>query len=190
MVRSVERILSPRECNPARGPRGSRAASVTAKAMDGVKSLEEQRPRTPRGQGSGTIRRWTQELEKSSPARQLRSGGARRCISGEPREVAGQPGGWGTEATWAAWTSCEFPATCLWRRSLRIQAPVSESLLRSREDHRVARVVRLDPVGSESSDRIEVVVHDPILPGSLSPVLSPCSPPLRSASSRRRLRAR
>ena len=59
--------------------------------LRGPNSLES---RTSRGMGNGTIRRWTQELEKPSPARPLRLGGARWRISGEPREVAGQPGGW------------------------------------------------------------------------------------------------
>jgi hypothetical protein len=95
MIRSVTSSESCRLVIAARkGPRRSRAACVTVKADGRREEPGLQRLRTFRGMGSGTIRRWTQELEKPSPARPLRLGGARRRISGEPREVAGQPEGW------------------------------------------------------------------------------------------------
>jgi len=92
----MTRILPPRQCNPFGGKSGSRAGCVTAKAMEGAKSLEMQRRRTRRGMGSGTVRRRTQELGKPSLARRVRSCGACRRITGETREVAGgQEGGEG-----------------------------------------------------------------------------------------------
>jgi hypothetical protein len=63
----MTRILPPREGNPFGGTSRSRAGCVTAKAMEGAKILEMQRRRTCRGMGSGTVRRWAQELGKPSP---------------------------------------------------------------------------------------------------------------------------
>src|SRR5262249_59019937 len=75
-------------------------ASVTAKAMDGVKSLELQRLGAPRGQWSGTVGGWTQEPGKPSPAHGLRSRGALGRITGEPREVVrSREGGGGGRST-------------------------------------------------------------------------------------------
>ena len=53
-----------------------------------------------------------------------------------------------------------------------------EPLLRSGEDRRVPRVVRLDAIGPQPPERIEVVAHDPILPGISPSMLSSCSLPL------------
>ena len=67
-----------------------------------------------------------------------------------------------------------------------------EALLLSGEDRGVTRVVQLDAIGSQTPERIEVVAHDPILPGSPPTVLSvsPGSLPLGPSSSRSRRRAR
>jgi hypothetical protein len=92
----MTRILPPRERTLEGGTSGSRAGCVTAKAMEGAKSLDAQRRRTRRGMGSGTVRRWIQELGKPSPARAVRRLGAYGPITGEPREVVhGREGGGG-----------------------------------------------------------------------------------------------
>jgi hypothetical protein len=44
------------EVPPVGGSRGSRAAEITVKAMDAVKSLEAQPSGTPRRMGRGTFR--------------------------------------------------------------------------------------------------------------------------------------
>jgi len=62
-----KRSLPRRKTNP-KGTRGSRARSIRAKAMEGVKNLEAQRRGTPRRKGRGTFGRWWRELERPSPA--------------------------------------------------------------------------------------------------------------------------
>ena len=71
---------------PERERGGAEPRVSRRRPMDGAKSLEVQRPWTSRGQGSGTIGRWTQEPGKPSPAHGLRGRGALGRITGEPRE--------------------------------------------------------------------------------------------------------
>ena len=53
----MKRSLPRRESNPVRGSRGSRAGSITVKAMEDVKSLEAQRRGTPRRIGAWNVRK-------------------------------------------------------------------------------------------------------------------------------------
>jgi hypothetical protein len=71
------------------GKRRSRAAAVTAKAMEGVKILDCSPDEPPGVWGLGTFRRWRRELGRPSPARWpacVAVAGASRLITG------GEPG--------------------------------------------------------------------------------------------------
>jgi hypothetical protein len=69
-VRSMKRSLPRRKHSPRKGPTGSRAWHLVAKAMEGVKNLEMQPRRTLRRRGRGTVRQlsWKQERPVSAPA--------------------------------------------------------------------------------------------------------------------------
>ena len=68
-VRSMKRSL-PRRDLPPKGSTGSRAPGAEAKAMEGMKSLEQQSRRTQRRRGRGTLAQpsWEQERAVSAPA--------------------------------------------------------------------------------------------------------------------------
>jgi len=70
--------------NPAgAGPSGSRALISRAKAMDGVKTLEVQHPRTHRRRGSGTITQPITEQERSVSAPAGMAGGCQPAVPGK-----------------------------------------------------------------------------------------------------------
>ena len=91
-VRSMKRSLPRRKEFPRQGSTGSRAWCTLAKAMEGVKCLEVQPPRTRRRRGRGTVaqRSWEQERPVSAPAvrparRHLAGGrGTANRINSEP----------------------------------------------------------------------------------------------------------
>ncbi len=94
-VRSIKRILPPRELKPARD-KGEPSRGIDGEGHGRRGDPGVQRSRTPRGRGIGTVARWVRELEKPSPA----PGSARSAWEAMgaykrlPREVACRPGGW------------------------------------------------------------------------------------------------
>ena len=70
--------------NPAgAGPSGSRALISRAKAVDGVKTLEVQYPRTHRRRGSGTITQPTMEQERFVSALVGTAAGGQPAVTGK-----------------------------------------------------------------------------------------------------------
>jgi hypothetical protein len=94
-VRSMKRSLPRRETFPRKGPTGSRARGMRAKAMEGVENLEAQPPRTLRRRGRGMVRQpsWKQERPVSAPA--VRSLGCQlRSRPGATSPISGVPVKW------------------------------------------------------------------------------------------------
>jgi len=72
-VRSMKRSLPRRQTFPRKGPTGSRARGKRAKAMEGVKHLDQQPRGTLRRRGRGMVRQPSGEQERPVSAPAVRS---------------------------------------------------------------------------------------------------------------------